>query len=188
MSTKTSTATVYLLADALGNTVRSNKTLLALKFFFFFFFFSSSVDRRVTSEQTTVSLFNRRGSGCDLAVQQRASQKPQTQAVLYASSSPSTSSSSRAQTRELAAEQINLHRSVKRERKHRTTTGVVTDLERTSVVSKNYTVILNSKHKHCIWMTGKSAAQRHSQTCTSHSTPRRKHQHHPALSAVPQAQ
>lgn len=37
MSTKTSTATVYLLADALGNTVRSNKTLLALKFFFFFF-------------------------------------------------------------------------------------------------------------------------------------------------------
>lgn len=109
-SPKTSTAIVYLLADALGTTVRSNKTFLALNFFFFL---SSSVDRRVTSEQTTVSLSNRRGSGCDLGVQQHASQQPQTRAVLYASSSPSTSSPSRTQTKKLAAEQISLHLYVK---------------------------------------------------------------------------
>lgn len=95
-----------------------------------------------------VSLPNRRGSGCDLGVQQRApasSPSPE----LYASSSPSTSSS-RAQTMDLAAEQINLHLNVKHRRKQQTTTGV-TDLEGTSVGRENNAMILNSKHyKHCI--------------------------------------
>lgn len=37
MSPKTSTAIVYLLADALGTAARFNKTLLALIFFLFYF-------------------------------------------------------------------------------------------------------------------------------------------------------